>query len=82
MRNDQCDSEQCWQELLPEFAPLPAAFVNLLFEHPERFNFSEFPYDPETPLFDRVWVKTQITRGHVFGHVHSVVLAEIGRAHV
>ncbi len=76
MRDDQCGSGQRWQAFLPEFAPLPGAFVNLLFDHSERFNFAAFPSDPEAPLFDRIWAETQIMRGHVFGHVHSVVLAE------
>lgn len=76
MHNNQSHSQQRWQTLLPEFAPLPRAFVQYLFTHPERFNFSEFSYDADSSLFDRVWANTQFARGNVFGYVLAVVLAE------
>lgn len=75
MNHDQRDKQR-WEELLPEFAPLPAPFVRMFFANPERFNFSDFSYDPDASFFDRVWTSIQGQRGNVFGYVHTVVQAE------
>lgn len=74
--SDNHRDEQRWKGLLPEFAPLPAPFVHLLFEYPDRFDFTAFPYNPQAPLFERLWVNTHTSRSNVFCYVLSVVLAE------
>jgi hypothetical protein len=66
----------CWEDLLPEFAPLPAPFVKLLFTNPERFHFSDFFSGPNASFLDRFWTNIQGLRGDVFGYVHTAVQAE------